>query len=119
MKEEKLDWFPIYWQRFIIGTLDMSAEEIGAYILLLIHQWDKGFIPENPQEIKKISRVSVKKLENVLKKFDEMPLSQITEEHLAGCIFFLPSESFKDEFFKIYLQPDKEEQQDYAYICDE
>ncbi len=69
MKEEKLDWFPIYWQRFIIGTLEMSAEEIGAYFLLLLHQWDKGFVPEDPYEIKKIARVSCKKLDKVLEKF--------------------------------------------------
>lgn len=72
MAIDKLDWFPIYWQRFIIGTLDMTAEEIGAYFLLLIYQWDKGFIPEDHKEIKKISKVSVKKLDKVLKKFEKI-----------------------------------------------
>lgn len=72
MANEKLDWFPIYWQRFIIGTLDMSAEEIGAYILLLIHEWDKGFLPEDQQELKKISRLSYKKLTKVLQKFENI-----------------------------------------------
>jgi uncharacterized protein YdaU (DUF1376 family) len=68
---EKLDWLPVYWQRFIIGTLEMSAEEVGAYFLLILHEWDKGFIPEDPKELKKISRVSVKKLEKVLEKFQK------------------------------------------------
>jgi uncharacterized protein YdaU (DUF1376 family) len=44
---EKLDWFPFKWQRFIIGTLDLSAEEIGAYILLLIYEWDNGFLSKS------------------------------------------------------------------------
>jgi uncharacterized protein YdaU (DUF1376 family) len=70
MANEKLDWFPIYWQRFIIGTLNMSAEEVGAYLLLLIHQWDKGFVPQDSQELKSICRVSEKKLKKVLGKFE-------------------------------------------------
>jgi uncharacterized protein YdaU (DUF1376 family) len=72
MANDKLDWFPIYWQRFIIGTLEMNAEEIGAYFLLLIHQWDKGFVPTNSRELKKISRVSDKKLVKVLEKFEKI-----------------------------------------------
>jgi uncharacterized protein YdaU (DUF1376 family) len=72
MANEKLDWFPVYWQRFIIGTLKMSAEEVGGYFLLLIHQWDKGFLPENEKELRKISRLSAKKLPNVLEKFENI-----------------------------------------------
>lgn len=72
MTNDKLDWFPLYWQRFIIGTLKMNAEEIGAYILLLIHEWDNGFVPESPEEIKTISKVSYKKLTKVLKKFENI-----------------------------------------------
>jgi uncharacterized protein YdaU (DUF1376 family) len=72
MANDKLDWFPIYWQRFIIGTLEMNAEEIGAYFLLLIHQWDKGFVPTNSKDLKKISRVSDKKLTKVLEKFEKI-----------------------------------------------
>jgi uncharacterized protein YdaU (DUF1376 family) len=70
MANEKLDWFPLYWQRFKIGTFEMKADEIGAYILLLIYEWDKGFLPTNRQELMKISKVSDKKLEKVLKKFE-------------------------------------------------
>lgn len=71
MADEKLEWFPLYWQRMTIGTLQMSAEEIGAYMLLLIHQWDKGFIPANEKDLRKISRVSIKKLTKVLEKFEK------------------------------------------------
>jgi uncharacterized protein YdaU (DUF1376 family) len=70
MQPEKLEWFPIYWQRFLIGTLEMSSEEVGAYFLLLIHQWDKGFLPKDDKELKKISRLSIKKLTKVLEKFE-------------------------------------------------
>lgn len=68
----ELHWFPLYWQRFTIGTLDFNTEEVGAYIRLLIYAWDKGFVPENDKELKRISGVSVKKLEKVLKKFKKI-----------------------------------------------
>jgi uncharacterized protein YdaU (DUF1376 family) len=70
---KQLDWLPLYWQRFLLGTLDMSAEEIGAYILLLIHQWDKGALPLDEKTLRKISKASKKSLENVLKKFEKTP----------------------------------------------
>lgn len=68
----ELDWFPLYWQRFILGTRDFTTEEIGAYFLLLLEQWDKGFLPENDKELKKISGISMKKLEKVMKKFKKI-----------------------------------------------
>ena len=67
-----MDWFPMYWQRFILGTRDFKTEEVGAYFLLLLEQWDKGFLPENDKELKKISGISMKKLEKVMKKFKKI-----------------------------------------------
>ena len=37
--------FQFYADDFIAGTADMSAEEVGAFIRLLCHQWSKGSIP--------------------------------------------------------------------------
>lgn len=37
--------FQFYVNDFLGGTLDMSPEEIGAYILLLCHQWSRGSVP--------------------------------------------------------------------------
>jgi uncharacterized protein YdaU (DUF1376 family) len=64
-----LDWFPFYWQKFIIGTFKMKPDEIGGYVLLLIHEWDKGFLPTENEELQNISMLSGKKLEKVLQKF--------------------------------------------------
>jgi uncharacterized protein YdaU (DUF1376 family) len=66
---ENLDWFPLYWRRFLLGTAKMKAEEIGAYMLLLIHQWEKCFVPLDEAEIEEIAKLPVKKLSRVLKKF--------------------------------------------------
>jgi len=71
-KAEKLDWFPMYWQKFYIGTVKLKADEVGAYFLLLIHQWDKGFVPGTDKEIEEIARVPIKKLSKVMKKFTKV-----------------------------------------------
>ena len=61
--------FQFYVQDFLTGTMHMSAEEIGAYILLLCHQWDKGALPDNDKDLLKISRTRLKILEQVKTKF--------------------------------------------------
>lgn len=37
--------FPLYVDDFIGGTVEMSPEEVGAYIRLLCYQWNRGSIP--------------------------------------------------------------------------
>jgi uncharacterized protein YdaU (DUF1376 family) len=61
--------FQFYVQDFLTGTMFLSAEEIGAYILLLCHQWDKGALPVDDRELLRIARTKVKTLEVVRKKF--------------------------------------------------
>ena len=61
--------FQFYVQDFLTGTMHMSAEEIGAYILLLCHQWDKGALPASDKELMRLSRSRMKVLEAVKKKF--------------------------------------------------
>jgi len=74
----KLPSFPFYPQDFL-SSLDvqmMTAEEVGAYILLLTNSWiqdNQGFLPDDDEVLRKICRIEkdrwdvVKK--NVLKKF--------------------------------------------------
>lgn len=66
----KAQWFKFYPQDFILGTLKLSNAEIGAYIKLLCHQWDKGHIPNNNAEIEEITDTKIEKLAKVLKKFE-------------------------------------------------
>jgi uncharacterized protein YdaU (DUF1376 family) len=37
--------FQFYAADFLMGTLQMTLEARGAYVTLLIHQWDAGFVP--------------------------------------------------------------------------
>lgn len=48
--------FQFYPADFLTGTSEMSAEEVGAYIRLLCHQWINGSLP---QEVEKIARIAV------------------------------------------------------------
>lgn len=47
--------FQFYADDFIGGTVDMSAEEVGAYIRLLCYQWGRGAIPETPEAAARVA----------------------------------------------------------------
>ncbi len=70
-KVTKSPAFQFYVQDFLSGVKFFSAEETGAYILLLCEQWDSGFIENNEKILKKITGISSKKLEKVLEKFEK------------------------------------------------
>lgn len=63
-------YFPLYVNDFIGGTLDFSAEELGAYIMLLCHQWARGGIADDTAVIERISRCARPRLDRVLQKFE-------------------------------------------------
>ena len=69
--------FQFYVQDFLIGTAHFTAEETGAYIRLLCYQWDNGFLEDDEQKLKKISGISVKKMEKILKKFPQSKPGQL------------------------------------------
>ncbi len=47
--------FPLYADDFLSGTADMSAEEVGAYIRLLCHQWSKGGLPNDEPRLARMA----------------------------------------------------------------
>jgi len=65
----KLPYFKLYWKDFLSGTILFSTEEVGAYMKLIIYQWDNGFIPNNPRKLATIAGVRSSKLVNILTKF--------------------------------------------------
>lgn len=38
----KYPWMPLFWGDFLANTLHLSAQEIGAYFLLIAHAWEHG-----------------------------------------------------------------------------
>lgn len=65
-------YFPLYTKEFIAGTVQMTAEELGAYIRLLCWQFDNGSVPiSDATAIKNITGVALKKLSRVIDKFPQ------------------------------------------------
>ncbi|MDB6137714.1 MAG: hypothetical protein JWO94_786 [Verrucomicrobiaceae bacterium] len=65
--------FQFYPSDFLGGTVHLSAEEVGALIRLLCHQWHQGSIPGDPRKIERIAGVKHAKLAEVLVKFRPRP----------------------------------------------
>lgn len=61
--------FQFYAENFLVGTAEMSSEEVGGYIRLLCHQWHKGKLPDNDRVLSKLSGCRRSALIIVRKKF--------------------------------------------------
>ena len=82
---------PFFTDDFIGGTMAMNAEEIGAYLLLLIHQWNSGEIDGDDASLAQLARCSPARLKRVLAKFERSKsggymnkrLEQVRNERIA------------------------------------
>jgi uncharacterized protein YdaU (DUF1376 family) len=63
-------WYPFYHDLFNRSTAGWGAERVGAYILLLNHQWQNSGIPKDRSELLYIAKCSDDILDKVLLKFE-------------------------------------------------
>src|SRR5262245_23576885 len=55
----KHQWMPLFWGDFLANTLHLSAQEVGAYFLLIAHAWEhRGAIPY--EAARRIARIDSK-----------------------------------------------------------
>ena len=47
-------WFKFYYHRILVSCSGWKDDEFGAFVKLLIHQFDKGFVPKDENELKRI-----------------------------------------------------------------
>lgn len=69
IKENKSPAFQFYVQDFLMGTLEFTAEQVGGYIRLLCHQWDKESLPDDDKKLIHLSGMRAKALVMVKAKF--------------------------------------------------
>ena len=66
-EKRKAPAFQFYADDFLAGTMEMSQSEVGAYIRLLCHQWNRGSIPVEAEKQQRLAGGSVSV--DVLAKF--------------------------------------------------
>ena len=65
-------WMPLYVGDFLADTMHLNAMETGIYIRFIMHCWQHGSIPDDPEKMRLIgrySKFSQKSLCNVLAFF--------------------------------------------------
>jgi uncharacterized protein YdaU (DUF1376 family) len=63
-------FMPLYVDDFIGGTMSFASDELGAYLMLLIYQWNNETIENDNEAIERISKTKMERLKRVLKKFE-------------------------------------------------
>lgn len=59
-------WMPFYVSDYLADTQDLSCQEHGAYVLLLLHGWmHEGRIPADDARLARITKLSVKEWRDV------------------------------------------------------
>ena len=53
-----MDWYKRDPAAFIVGTASMETEAVGAYQLLLDHQWDLRRLPKEPGKLARLARLA-------------------------------------------------------------
>jgi len=62
-------YFPLFYQRLLTSTIGWTDEEFGAYLRLLIYQFDTGSVPGDIKKLKKISKKAAKNWDFFSQKF--------------------------------------------------
>lgn len=76
--------FPLYYNDIDRSTKTWTDEEFGAYMRLLMEQWDKGFLPKDYQRLTRIATSLDKNwpmLKDKFKEFDGVLKNEVLEGH--------------------------------------
>jgi uncharacterized protein YdaU (DUF1376 family) len=71
MRERKMHYFEFHFQKFIAATKGWKDDEVGAFLKLLIEQFDRGYIPDDEEELSRLITTFKKNWPRLKKKFTE------------------------------------------------
>jgi uncharacterized protein YdaU (DUF1376 family) len=71
-----------YFADFLVGTMMMTAEEVGGYIRLLCHQWDAGSIPDDDEKLARMAGCCPAALVAIRRKFPAVSNGCLRNERL-------------------------------------
>lgn len=74
--------FQFYPADFIMGTAEMTAEEVGGYIRALCHQWTKEGLPNNRKKLESMLGINGESLDTILEKFTLYPDGRLKNDRL-------------------------------------
>lgn len=77
--------FQFYADDFLAGVADMTQAEVGAYILLLCHQWGRGEIPGDAARASLIAKGKVSP--HVMSKFPDGKNVRLEKERQKQTVF--------------------------------
>lgn len=65
-------WMPLFWGDYLKDTMHLSAEEHGAYLLLIAYYWQNGGpIDSDKKTLQNVTKISLRKMQKVLRFFEE------------------------------------------------
>ncbi len=80
-------WMPLYVADYLGDTMHLSTVQHGAYILLLMHHWRSGALPDDDVQLASIARCDLKiwqkSMANVLRSFFQKTDSGLVQKRLA------------------------------------
>lgn len=93
---------PLYYNDLTSSTQDWTDEEFGAFVRLLIYQWDKGALPSCVEELKKISPSLISTFSHI-----EKVLSKINGRYMYEPLFSISRNMFSECFVYSIILYDK------------
>lgn len=77
-------WFKFFYKLFLISTQGWKDDEVGAYLKLLINQFDRGGLPDDEVELSKLITTFKKNWPLLSKKFKKCEDGKLRNDFMDG-----------------------------------